>query len=259
MQPDFDKLREPFPSDWIEWRVGSTNRDKTKGMALAYIDARSVMDRLDDVCGPDGWQCKYSHANGKTVCDIGILCSEQWVWKADGAGDTDFEAEKGALSDAFKRAAVRWGIGRYLYDLKAPWVAIEAFGKSYKIADHELPKLRALLSRPVGSNGNGATVAPAKAKTSRDLDWRGPMTKTALSNELRAFAAALGKPMHIPEELDNLLDEYDPVIGQCKVDMPGWWNGDGMPQDFVPLEKRVEAKRRQIAGLAQPNTILGAA
>ena len=141
----FDNLARPFPPDRVSWRVGPTNRDKTKGMALAYIDARDVMERLDAVCGPAGWQCRYPHATGKTVCEIGLRVESEWIWKADGAGDTDMEAEKGALSDAFKRAAVRWGIGRYLYDLSSPWVLIEAFGKSYKIADAELPKLTFLL------------------------------------------------------------------------------------------------------------------
>ncbi len=116
---DFAALTAPFPADAVSWRVGTSNKKTiaretknpqakaTKGMALAYIDARDVMDRLDDVCGPGGWQCRYPHANGKTVCEIGIQVGDQWVWKADGAGDTDHEAEKGALSDAFKRAAVR--------------------------------------------------------------------------------------------------------------------------------------------------------
>jgi len=81
----------------------------------------------------------------KTVCEIGILCGDTWVWKADGAGDSDVEAEKGALSDAFKRAAVRWGVGRYLYNLKSPWVALKAFGNSYAIADEAKPQLDALL------------------------------------------------------------------------------------------------------------------
>lgn len=156
----FEKLAAPFPPDQVHWRVGSTNKDKTKGMALAYLDARDVMDRLDAVVGPANWQCRYPHANGKTVCEIGInvvggpqvtfqgegqplaISEGCWVWKADGAGDTDHEAEKGALSDAFKRAAVRWGIGRYLYDLGNIWVEIEPFGRSYKIKDSELPKLR---------------------------------------------------------------------------------------------------------------------
>lgn len=144
-QEIFDGLSAPFPADSIDWRVGSTNQDKTKGMALAYLDARAVMDRLDAVCGPGNWQAKYPHANGKTVCEIGIRIERdgaaEWVWKSDGAGDTDFEAEKGALSDAFKRAAVRWGVGRYLYDMKAPWIAIEAAGRSFKIPDAERKKL----------------------------------------------------------------------------------------------------------------------
>lgn len=141
---DLNKLKAPFPQNRISWRAQTVSKDGTKALALAYIDARDVMERLDEVCGSAGWQCKYSHADKKTICEIGILIEappgssfttmcgpdvvykHQWVWKADGAGDSDIEAEKGALSDAFKRAAVRWGIGRYLYDLETPWVPCES-------------------------------------------------------------------------------------------------------------------------------------
>jgi len=99
---DLKALQLPFPAKSISWRVGSTMADKSRGMALAYIDARDVMERLDDVCGPAGWQATYPHAGQKTVCSIGILCGDHWVWKSNGAGDSDIEAEKGALSDAFK-------------------------------------------------------------------------------------------------------------------------------------------------------------
>jgi hypothetical protein len=145
MSDIFEQLAAPFDPSEVDWRVGSTTKDKTKGMALAYIDARTVMDRLDTVCGPAGWQCRYVMEGSKTVCEIGIKCGDEWVWKADGAGDSDIEAEKGALSDAFKRSAVRWGIGRYLYNLKSPWVALKAFGNSYAIADEAKPQLDALL------------------------------------------------------------------------------------------------------------------
>src|ERR1700748_104731 len=140
-QEIFDALSEPFPQEYLDWRVGSTNADKSKGMALAYIDARAVMDRLDTVCGPDGWQNHYTPGvGGSIICNIGVLLGA-WVWKADGAGATDVEGEKGALSDSFKRAGVRWGIGRYLYDLKAPWVELEPFGRSHRIKDSERKKL----------------------------------------------------------------------------------------------------------------------
>lgn len=144
------KLRDPFPPDRISWRIGSTSRDKKKGLALAYIDARDVMQRLDEVCGPANWQCDYPHAGQKTVCRIGIRINGEWIWKSNGAGDTDIESEKGALSDAFKRAAVLWGIGQYLYDLDSPWVelnSVERDGKVYVngIAKHEFTRLHKLL------------------------------------------------------------------------------------------------------------------
>lgn len=129
-------LERPFPAAKISWRIGSTNADKTRGLALAYIDARDVMHRLDDVCGIGGWQNRYSTgADGLLICDIGIWIADrqEWVWKANGAGATDVEAEKGMASDAFKRAAVLWGIGRYLYAIDSPWVEIESHGKSHKI------------------------------------------------------------------------------------------------------------------------------
>ncbi len=127
---DFVALKAPFEQSQISWRAQTvTERNgKTYALALAYIDQRDVQNRLDAVCGEENWQNKYSHAGDKTICDIAIKCGNEWIWKADGAGDTDVEAEKGAMSDAFKRAAVKWGIGRYLYqdNFKGVWVECEA-------------------------------------------------------------------------------------------------------------------------------------
>jgi hypothetical protein len=78
----FDALCEPFPLEYIEWRIGSTNSDKTKGLPLCYVDARAVMDRLDDVCGPDGWQCNYSPAPGNAIiCNLGIRMPDSNPWR----------------------------------------------------------------------------------------------------------------------------------------------------------------------------------
>lgn len=182
----FDDLKAPFPPDRVSWRIGSTTQDKTRGLAMAYMDARDVMERLDAVCGPAGWQNRYSHANGKTVCDIGIKADGEWIWKADGAGDTDIEAEKGALSDAFKRAAVRWGIGRYLYDVVAPWVSVVAAGKSFKIADGEYAKLTKLLGAAAPAPPPKSSPAPSNAA----LD--SAAIASDLIRDLRALVTASG-------------------------------------------------------------------
>ena len=113
-----DELKEPFDRKVVHWRVGATNAKKlgckpweaTKGIALAYIDARDVMKRLDDVM-PDMWQDRYPFEG---CCEIGLKIDGEWLWRANGAGVTDVEGEKGQYSDAFKRAAVLWGVGRYL-------------------------------------------------------------------------------------------------------------------------------------------------
>lgn len=130
----YEQLLRPFKASKISWRVGATNTDKSKGIALAYIDARDVMERLDEVFGMN-WQCRYSHAENKTICEISVLIDGVWITRSNGAGDSDIEAEKGAISDAFKRAGVMFGIGRYLYNLPNQWVKLE--GK--KIA--ETPRL----------------------------------------------------------------------------------------------------------------------
>lgn len=123
-----EQLAAPFPPEKISWRVGSTTTDKSKGMILAYLTARDVMQRLDDVVGADKWEDYYSEtASGRVICSLTLTIGDAkfGVTKSDGAGDTGFEGAKGAISDAFKRAAVKWGIGRYLYDVKAPWVPLE--------------------------------------------------------------------------------------------------------------------------------------
>lgn len=148
------QLSAPFAPANVSWRVGSTTSDKQKGLALAYIDARDVMARLDEVCTPAGWQDRYEFHGARTICYLSVKIDGEWVTKADGAGDSDVEAEKGAISDAFKRAAVKWGIGRYLYDVESPWVKLKAAGRSYAIEDSEYPRLHRIL---------GATAKPARA------------------------------------------------------------------------------------------------
>ncbi len=129
---DLTKLAEPFPAKDIEWRIGQcgTGREgKVWAKVLAYITNRAIMDRLDHVCGPIRWRNEFREwtVGGQP----GVLCGisienvvGQWITKWDGAENTDIEAVKGGLSGAMKRAAVQWGIGRYLYDLDEGWAVI---------------------------------------------------------------------------------------------------------------------------------------
>ena len=133
------QLKQPFDPKFVKWRVGATNADKTKGIALAYIDSREVQKRLDDVMGLAGWQDRYIPVDGGFICELSLLIDGNWITKSNAAANTQVEAIKGGASDALKRAAATWGIGRYLYYMPNQWVKIEPSGKSYKLA--EIPEL----------------------------------------------------------------------------------------------------------------------
>lgn len=127
MSDIFEQLRAPFPRDRIHWRAQSVTKDGKKAMALAYIDARDVRERLNAAVGPANWQCEhYECGGGRLGCRLSIRIDGEWISKTDGAGETAVEAEKGAFSTALKRAGVAWGIGEYLYDMPAPWVPCES-------------------------------------------------------------------------------------------------------------------------------------
>ena len=94
---DWIALEEPFDPKELKWRVGSTNAKKlgckpweaTSGIPLVYVDARTVMDRLDKVCGVDGWEDSYQETpSGRVICTIAIITERGRVEKSDGAGDT---------------------------------------------------------------------------------------------------------------------------------------------------------------------------
>jgi hypothetical protein len=117
-----DKLKELQKKIPCQWRVQSFSKNKPQGQCVAYIDARDVMNLLDDVVGAENWQDDYKLIDGKLLAGIGILCNDKWVWKWDTGTESNMEAEKGQMSDAFKRAGVKWGIGRFLYDYPIQYV-----------------------------------------------------------------------------------------------------------------------------------------
>lgn len=104
------ELKKEIP---FKWRVQSANQYGAS--CVAYIDARDVQDLLDEVVGAENWQCKYSEHKGNLFCSIGIRFNDMWVWKEDCGTESMVEKQKGEASDSFKRAAVMWGVGRFLY------------------------------------------------------------------------------------------------------------------------------------------------
>ena len=177
------QLRAPFPRDKIKFRPGATTKDKAKGLALAYADARTFQDRLDDVWGVDNWESRCVTNDGGCICSITLHFNlddgtSYARTKSDGAGATDVEGEKGAISDAFKRACVQWGIGRYLYSLSDMWVPLS---NGRYIAEPDKIKLPDWALPWNSGNGEGTTPDPDASSGESFLDDDDPRLKRMIA------------------------------------------------------------------------------
>ena len=147
-QIDLTKLSEPFPADDIEWRVSRAGTGKKGGIycnCLAYITARAIQSRLDNVCSPANWRneqpaiIEIRPGITALVGGISINIGGEWVTKWDVAEPTNIEPAKGGFSGSMKRAGAQWGIGRYLYRLDEAFAEVsEKGGKDWNYA--KLPK-----------------------------------------------------------------------------------------------------------------------
>lgn len=125
----FEALARPFEGADVKTRSGGGGRQ------LKYITARVAMNRLDTVVGPENWRNTFrreSFAEGMecVVCRIEIKVGGEWIGKEDAGGfkvmtekdrtgqqvEDEENTVKTAYSDAFKRAAILWGVGRHLYN-----------------------------------------------------------------------------------------------------------------------------------------------
>lgn len=135
------RLAEPFPPSDLEWRIGRAGVKDGKPWAscLAYITNRAIMQRLDDIVGPGRWRNErptaWDTGTPGVIAGISIKIDGEWVTKWDGADQPDTEPVKGGFSNAMKRAAVLWGIGRYLYDLPEGWAKIDEKGRHFQSAN----------------------------------------------------------------------------------------------------------------------------
>ena len=111
---DLEKLKQPIE---VRWRVQSYSTTKAVGMCVAYVSSRDVQNRLDEVCGPGNWKTDFKPIKDNLYGGIAIKINDEWVWKWDCGVESNIEKQKGEASDAIKRAAVQWGIGRDIYEM----------------------------------------------------------------------------------------------------------------------------------------------
>ena len=125
---ELSKLNVATPKDEIKYRPGSTFdwAEKKYARMLAYVDARYIQDKLDEIVGIGNWSNQF-HRDEKGIlyCTITIKFiredgSVDSVSKTDVGTESNVEQQKGEVSDSFKRCAVHFGLARDLYNLPDP-------------------------------------------------------------------------------------------------------------------------------------------
>ncbi|MFQ3650102.1 MAG: Rad52/Rad22 family DNA repair protein, partial [Gemmataceae bacterium] len=150
--------------------------------------------------------------DGSVVCRLQIRVGDEWITKEDVGGPSEQPDEgdrrKAAFSDALKRAAVKFGIGRYLYRLKPQWVAYD-------------PQKRRILGTPQLTLDE---KAPASTRATPAPSAPGPKVEVATATPSLKMPVAKAAPKGLPrngEELHRRLAEKDAKLAAEKLCQPG--------------------------------------
>ena len=195
-------LAEPFAQGEVKFKPQSVKGNRA--LAMAYVDARVVQDRLDQVLGVENWQDEYETlADGSVICKLTCRLGDRWITKMDVGGPSEQpdggDRLKAAVSDALKRAAVKFGVGRYLYRLPAQWADYDPVKRQFSSP----PALPGSADRKTKSVGRVESSRPAVcAKTAGLEDSTRPTGATLPANG---------------EELHTRLREYDKKLSDQKV------------------------------------------
>lgn len=200
-----DALSAPIPVDEIGFKPQVTTDDSA--LMVAYVDARWVAERLDDATDGDWhftWDDLGLHGDNLvikatlTVC--GMIRQDVGEYKIEGSY---IDPYKSAVSDALKRAAVLFGVGRELYRMQSHWIKWDKQRK--RPMPGEMESLRAkLLSAQVPWNhlqaevqsfynwankNNGMTDKEAREALGVDLITEFKGSKKDALEAVRAFLA----------------------------------------------------------------------
>ncbi len=213
-------LGEPFEANEVKWKPQSVRGNRA--LAICYVDARCVMDRLDDVVGVGGWKDSYTALpDGNIMCRLSLRINGEWLDKADVGGESEQpdggDRMKAAFSDALKRAAVKWGIGRYIYRLPHQWVDYDPekkhFVKTPTLPSWALPgggKTAAPAAKPVNGSqkkpaaakplpANGSELANRIAAKDRELTAAGRIDANALMDAIFDWGGQNGQSVNVED------------------------------------------------------------
>jgi hypothetical protein len=180
----FTALAAPFAPEEVKVRSQA-------GRGLPYITARTIMNRLDEVLGPENWWDEYVPLEHSVICRLTVrLPDGKILTKCDAGGYAGMadpgDDDKSGFADAFKRAAVKFGVGRYLYRDGVPRFA--------RPAEESRPNAGAPVVERQSAQAGSASRRPSPPAA----DLRDPAAKPPAASE---SGSASRRPSPPPAEL----------------------------------------------------------
>ena len=228
------QLQAPFAREDVEFRVqGRVSDQSGRAQVVAYVDARVVQDRLDQVVGPGNWSFDWEPVlveNGQVMLAKGTL-TVLGVAKSDIGSASNFEQSLGCVSHAFKRAAVHWGVGRYLYGLPMSWVTVEKGGR---LSDAVMTSLRNSLPKP--AEAAQSEDEASKKREPRKIAPAAPTTAASAAPRRQSVIRETPLQEPVAETPERAASE---ARGEARGDEPA-----ATEQQLVSIRKLCEALKR---------------
>lgn len=252
-------LSEPFPFDAVAVKPGVLSRDGSRGLALAFVDPRAYMERLDAVVGPEHWSVSYQIAPLGVVCRLTILGHVRED-VGDFPPEDDPNRMTSAAMQAFKRCCAAFGLGRYLYHLPQVWADYDDARKSFKDPAAVVAQVYRLAGLPID-----APLPPAPATTSRSISSADPqrlatagaalaaakqcthITTVAAPGPSDASDAQLGLIARLIGEMQRVSDPEESEAAAEAIDALGERHG------FAHLSTCASRERLRALGLKKSN------
>lgn len=132
-QADLDRLKAPFPNERLHVKIQSLSRDKTQAMLVVYLQHTDVQNRLDEV-DP---QWEFGLLEHQVLPGLIAIHAELRVKGVQRTNVGEGEDPKSAYSDALKRCAMLFGVGRFLYDEGRVWIPYNDSKDRYRVFTYE--------------------------------------------------------------------------------------------------------------------------
>jgi len=152
------QLTDPFSAHELEYRVGGTTSDKSRGVVLAYVTTSAVQDRLDTAAAGWTFECSVRRPENTPAAVVTgtLTIGDRSMMNVGEESLTDSNAHTSAYAQAFKRCAASYGVGRYLYYMPAFWWPLD--GKRFVFADELHEVMHALTLEVHGSGGDMSQI-----------------------------------------------------------------------------------------------------